>query len=383
MSARVLPGSTIGILGGGQLGRMMALSARSLGYRIACLDPDPKCGAHYVVEEHVVARFDDELAAEWLASKSQVVTLEIEKIGLGALEAVERRAPLRPGSAVLAIVQDRSKQRAWLKNQGFPQGAHGFASSAEELRSLLASLGGKAFVKAARGGYDGRGQYETTTAEDANKAWEYLGAEVVVAEEALTLEYELSVMVARNADGHTAVYPPSYNHHIDRILAWNVIPGAIDPKIAQEAQRIAVAIADAIGCVGLLATEFFVTGDGRLLVNELAPRPHNSFHATQAACATSQFEQAVRAVCNLPLGATDVVRPTAMANLLGDLWVDHAGVPPFERLLSLPGVRLFLYGKDDARRGRKMGHILASASSAEAARDLVLGAVKALEAPRA
>jgi 5-(carboxyamino)imidazole ribonucleotide synthase len=247
---------------------------------------------------------------------------------------------------------------------------------------LLGTLGGKAFVKAARGGYDGRGQYETKTPEDAGKAWEYLGAEVVVAEEALTLEYELSVMVARNADGHTAVYPASYNHHVDRILAWNVIPGAIDPKIAQEAQRIAVAIADAIGCVGLLATEFFVTGDGRLLVNELAPRPHNSFHATQAACATSQFEQAVRAVCNLPLGATDVVRPTAMANLLGDLWVDHAGVPPFERLLSLPGVRLFLYGKDDARRGRKMGHILASASSADAARDLVLGAVKALEAPR-
>ncbi len=379
MSAPILPGSTIGILGGGQLGRMMALSARSLGYRIACLDPDPHCGAHYVVEEHVVARFDDVLAAEWLASKSQVVTLEIEKIGLDALEAVERRAPLRPGAHVLAIVQDRAKQRAWLASQGFPQGAHGSASGADELRTLLAKLGGKAFVKAARGGYDGRGQYETKTPEDANKAWDYLGAEVVVAEEALTLEFELSVMVARNVDGHTAVFPASYNHHIDRILAWSVLPGAIDERIAAKAQEIAVSIANAIGCVGLLATEFFVTSDGRILVNELAPRPHNSFHATEAACATSQFEQAVRAVCNLPLGSTEVVRPTAMANLLGDLWVDHKGVPPFERLLSLPGVRLFVYGKDDARRGRKMGHILASAGSPDAARALVEEAVRRLE----
>ena len=379
MSAPILPGSTIGILGGGQLGRMMALSARSLGYRIACLDPDPHCGAHYVVEEHVVARFDDVLAAEWLASKSQVVTLEIEKIGLDALEAVERRAPLRPGAHVLAIVQDRAKQRAWLASEGFPQGAHGSASGADELRTLLAKLGGKAFVKAARGGYDGRGQYETKTPEDANKAWDYLGAEVVVAEEALTLEFELSVMVARNVDGHTAVFPASYNHHIDRILAWSVLPGAIDERIAAKAQEIAVSIANAIGCVGLLATEFFVTSDGRILVNELAPRPHNSFHATEAACATSQFEQAVRAVCNLPLGSTEVVRPTAMANLLGDLWVDHKGVPPFERLLSLPGVRLFLYGKDDARRGRKMGHILASAGSPDAARALVEEAVRRLE----
>ncbi len=379
MSAPILPGSTIGILGGGQLGRMMALSARSLGYRIACLDPDPHCGAHYVVEEHVVARFDDVLAAEWLASKSQVVTLEIEKIGLDALEAVERRAPLRPGAHVLGIVQDRAKQRAWLQSQGFPQGAHGSASGADELRTLLAKLGGKAFVKAARGGYDGRGQYETKTPEDANKAWEYLGAEVVVAEEALTLEFELSVMVARNVDGHTAVFPASYNHHIDRILAWSVLPGAIDERISAKAQEIAVSIANTIGCVGLLATEFFVTSDGRILVNELAPRPHNSFHATEAACATSQFEQAVRAVCNLPLGSTEVVRPTAMANLLGDLWVDHKGVPPFERLLSLPGVRLFLYGKDDARRGRKMGHILASAGSPDAARALVEEAVRRLE----
>lgn len=379
MSAPILPGSTIGILGGGQLGRMMALSARSLGYRIACLDPDPHCGAHYVVEEHVVARFDDVLAAEWLASKSQVVTLEIEKIGLDALEAVERRAPLRPGAHVLGIVQDRAKQRAWLASQGFPQGAHGSASGADELRTLLAKLGGKAFVKAARGGYDGRGQYETNTPEDANKAWEYLGAEVVVAEEALTLEFELSVMVARNVDGHTAVFPASYNHHIDRILAWSVLPGAIDERISAKAQEIAVSIANAIGCVGLLATEFFVTSDGRILVNELAPRPHNSFHATEAACATSQFEQAVRAVCNLPLGSTEVVRPTAMANLLGDLWVDHKGVPPFERLLSLPGVRLFVYGKDDARRGRKMGHILASAADPHDARRLVEEAVRRLE----
>ena len=378
MSPIVPPGSTIGILGGGQLGRMMALSARSLGYRIACLDPDPHCGAHYVVEEHVVASFDDVLAAEWLASKSQVVTLEVEKIGLAALEAVERRAPLRPGSRVLAIVQDRAKQRSWLRSHGFPQGNHGFASSVEELAAVLTKLGTKAFVKAARGGYDGRGQYETQTAEDATQAWSYLGAEVVVAEEALDLEFEMSVMVARNVDGHTAVFPASYNHHVKRILSWSVLPGTLDPKLAQQAQAIAVAIAEAINCVGLLATEFFVTRDGRILVNELAPRPHNSFHGTETACATSQFEQAVRAVCNLPLGSTEVVRPTAMANLLGDLWVDHGGVPPFERLLSLRGVRLFLYGKDDARRGRKMGHILASAPTAEEARKLVEAATRCL-----
>ena len=373
----VLPGGTIGILGGGQLGRMMALSARTLGFQVQALDPDPACPARSVVDQCYEADFSDTKAAAQLARACDVVTLEIEKIPLASLRAAAEHAPLRPSAAVLEMVQHRGRQKAWLVNNGFPVGPWRAADNVEELRAALEALGGRCFVKAAEGGYDGRGQVLVKTAGEAQQAWSELGALSVVAEAALDLEAELSVLVARSPRGETAVYPPAFNHHEERILAWSLLPGPLPAQVAAKATEIARDMANAVQVEGLLVVELFLLKDGRVLVNELAPRPHNSFHATEVACLTSQFEQAVRAVCNLPLGSVEVVRPAAIVNLLGDLWMSEQG-PRFEQVLAMPGVRLHLYGKRDARKGRKMGHLSAVGSTPEDALARVKAAAQAL-----
>jgi 5-(carboxyamino)imidazole ribonucleotide synthase len=373
----VLPGGTIGILGGGQLGRMMALSARTLGFQVQALDPDPACPARWVVDQCYTADFNDTKAAAQLARSCDVVTLEIEKIPLASLRAAADQAPLRPSAAVLGMVQHRGRQKAWLAKNGFPVGPWSLQGDAEELGKAIAELGGRCFVKSCEGGYDGRGQVEVTSAADAPQAWRDLGERAVVAEAALDLQSELSVLVARNPNGETVVYPPAYNHHEERILAWSLLPGPMPPEVASKAQEIARDMANTLQVEGLLVVEMFLLKDGRLLVNELAPRPHNSFHATEVACLTSQFEQAVRAVCNLPLGSVEVVRPAAIVNLLGDLWLREGG-PRFEQVLSMQGVRLHLYGKREARKGRKMGHLSAVGSTPEEALARVKAASQAL-----
>jgi 5-(carboxyamino)imidazole ribonucleotide synthase len=356
--APILPGATIGILGGGQLGRMTAMAARSLGFHVHCLDPDERCASRFVVERCLMANFDDDFAAADLARHCQVVTLEIEKVALASLEAARRYAPVRPGTAVLSIVQDRGKQRAWLAEKGLPQGPWRLATSVDELARAGRELGPDGFVKATSGGYDGRSQARLAGPEDAPKAWAELGAKPVVVERALEIEQELSVLVARSPSGAIEVYPPALNHHEERILAWSVIPGPLPDELARRAMDMAREIAVAIEVEGLLVVELFLTKDGQLLVNELAPRPHNSFHSTEIACLTSQFEQHVRAVCDLPLGSAELVRPAAIRNLLGDLWLGDRS-PSFDRALELRGVRLHLYGKRVARPGRKMGHLSA------------------------
>ena len=361
---RLLPGSTIGILGGGQLGRMTAMAARELGYHIRVLDPDPSCAARFVVEEHIVAPFDDDVAAAWLAHRSDVVTLEIEKVSLGSLDAAAKHAPVRPSRDVLAIIQDRAAQKTWLDKGGFPIGPYRVIESAKALAEAITALGGACFVKSATGGYDGRGQVEVTRADEAESAFAALGGGKCVVERALEIEAELSVLVARSPSGELAVYDPAKNHHEHRILAWSVIPAPIEKGLAARATDIGRALANAIRIEGLLVVELFVTLDG-LLVNELAPRPHNSFHATQIACSASQFEQHARAVCDLPLGSTATLRPAAIVNILGDLWTPEP--PAFAEALALPGVRLHLYGKRGARPGRKMGHLSATASTPEEA----------------
>lgn len=371
MGKPILPGATIGILGGGQLGRMTALAARDMGYRLRTLDPDPQCAARYVVEEHVVGSFDDADAAGWLARSSDVVTLEIEKIAPESLDRAAKYAPVRPSRQVLEVIQDRAKQKDFLAGKGIPVGAYRVASSVEELAAALEVLGGVCFVKAAHGGYDGRGQVETRSSSDAAQAFADLGAARVVAEQALSIECELSVMVARRPSGEIAVYPVAQNHHESRILAWSVLPAIQSPTLAARAVEIARATAEAFQVEGLLCIELFVV-DGEVLVNEVAPRPHNSYHTSTVACETSQFEQLVRAVCDLPLGSTRVVRPAAIFNLLGDLW-RNGSAPPFAQVLELSGVRLFLYGKAP-RPGRKMGHISASADTPEKAVALVMQA---------
>ena len=382
MSA-LLPGATIGIFGGGQLGRMMAMAARGMGYRILVLDPDPGCPARFVVDGCIEAAWDDSRGAAMLARGCDVVTLEIEQIGEHSMASAATFCPVRPGGALLAIIQDRIEQKNWLRKHGFPVGEYRAVRTLEELRAAIEDLGGPCFCKSATGGYDGRGQGKVgfgagaVTEADICGAWEALGEGPGVVEKAIELEREISVMVARSPRGEVKVYPAAWNHHENQILDWSVIPAAISEGLESKARKIAEEIADTFQLEGLLAVEMFVTRDGGLLVNELAPRPHNSYHESERACVTSQFEQAIRAVCDLPLGDVDVVQPAAIANLLGDLWLNADGSARevcFDKALAVPGVRLHLYEKLKPRKGRKMGHLSAVGSSVDEAVTRVLRA---------
>ena len=368
----VLPGGTIGILGGGQLGRMAALAARALGYRIHVLDPDRACAASPVADRVVAAPFDDADAAADLARGVDVVTLEIEKIPAASLAAAARHAPLRPSASVLGVVRDRAVQKEWLAAHGFPLGDFRVARDARALVAASADFGDDCFAKVTFGGYDGRGQARIASRADAEGAWELLGGLPCVVERAVPLAAELSVLVARRPRGEVAVHPPALNTAANRVLDWSVIPAPLEPAVLREAERIGRGLAESLAVEGLLAVELFLDATRRVLVNELAPRPHNTFHHTQAACLTSQFEQFVRAVCDVPLGATDVLRPSACANLLGDLWAH--GTPDFAGALAIPGVQIHLYGKGEGRPGRKMGHINASAPTTDEAVARVLEA---------
>jgi len=353
----ILPPATIGILGGGQLGRMTALAARAMGYRVQVLDPDADCAARPVVDRVVAAPFDDPAGAAELARACDVITLEIEQIGPAALEAALAHAPLRPGAEVLRIVQHRGRQRRWLAEHGFPVGPYALVTSAAALADAAASIGPSLFVKSCQGGYDGRSQLRFAAGDDAGQAFDQLGQRESVAEQALDLALELSVLVARRAGGaEIVVYPPAVNHHERQVLTWSVLPGELPTGVASRAQDIARGIAESLHLEGILAVEMFLLRDGRLLVNELAPRPHNSYHASELGSPTSQFEQLVRAVCDLPLGAVQPSRPAAIVNLFGDLWAE-GGAPDFAAALTVPQTRLFLYGKRNARPGRKMGHL--------------------------
>ena len=387
MSA-LLPGATIGIFGGGQLGRMIAMAARGMGYRILVLDPDPGCPARFVVDGCIEAGWDDSRGAAMLARGCDVVTLEIEQIGEHSMASAATFCPVRPGGALLAVIQDRIEQKNWLRKHGFPVGGFRAVRSLDQLRQAIADLGGRCFCKSATGGYDGRGQGKvgfTANADpetEARGAWEALGEGPGVVEQAIELEREISVMVARNPSGEVKVYPAAWNHHENQILDWSVIPAAIPAEMEAHARQVAAEIADTFQLEGLLAVEMFVTKDGELLVNELAPRPHNSYHESERACITSQFEQAVRAVCDLPLGEVDVVQPAAIANLLGDLWLKPDGSPrqpAFDKALAVPGVRLHLYEKLKPRKGRKMGHLSAVGATSAEAVERVLRAKAALD----
>lgn len=371
MSA-IAQGSTIGILGGGQLGRMTAMAARSMGYRVQVMDPDPSCPARFVVDACFVGSWEDARAAADLARGCDVITLEIEQISLASLDAAARHAPVRPGRDILAMVQDRIRQKNWLRDHDFPVGPYRAIYSEEDLRQAIEEFGGRIYLKRAQGGYDGRGQMKLEPGSDAGKAWRALGEQPCVAEQAFDLESEVSVMVARNPSGEVLAYPAATNHHEQQILVWSALPSSIPAMLENRAQELATTMACQLKLEGLLAVEMFVTTGESLFVNELAPRPHNSYHASQRCCVTSQFEQAVRAVCDLPLGDVRIMRPAAIANLLGDLWLK--GEPRFERALAVPEVSLHLYEKHTARAGRKMGHLSATADTAEEAVARVLEA---------
>jgi 5-(carboxyamino)imidazole ribonucleotide synthase len=356
------PGATIGILGGGQLGRMTGMAARSLGYDVHVLDPDPNCPASAIASRTISAKFDDAAAAASLAERCAVVTLEIEQIGTDALAAVAARTPLRPSAAAVHIIQDRIRQKQWLAASGFPVGPFRAVSSRDESVAAFESLG-RCIFKSTSGGYDGRGQIRVATADAAATAWAALGERPCLVEQFLDIEGEISMLVARRPASASTVqpeqiaFPPAFNHHEHGILDWSVLPAGVRADAVRQGESVATGIAIALGIEGLIAVEMFLLRDGRLLVNELAPRPHNTFHSTERGCATSQFEQLVRAICDLPLGSTELLRPAAIANLLGDLWTN--GAPDFAASLAVPTVRLHLYGKTSARPGRKMGHLSA------------------------
>ena len=369
-AAPILPGATIGFLGGGQLGRMTALAARSMGYDVHVLDPEAACATRPIASRVITAAFSDVEAAVDLAKQCDVITLEIEQIHPDVLAAVADHAPVRPGRDPVYIIQERIRQKAWLSAQGFPLGAFAATESSEALADAVRTFG-PSIAKSTHGGYDGRGQARLSSPDQAAAAWESRGGRTCLVEQHVDIDYEISVLVARRPSGEAAAYPPSRNHHTSGILTWAVAPAVIADEMTTRAQTLALAIAERIGIVGLLAVECFVTRAGELLVNELAPRPHNTYHHTERGFATSQFEQLVRAICDLPLGSTALLAPSAIVNLLGDVWL-HETPPDIVHALEVDGTRLHLYGKSGARAGRKMGHLSAVGDSAQQALSRVL-----------
>jgi len=361
----ILPGATLGMLGGGQLGRMFTVAARTMGYRVMVIDPDAASPAGRIADEHLQAGYEDAAALDRLARECAAVTTEFENVPATTLEVLARRCVVRPGSRAVAITQDRIHEKTFLRDHGFATAPFAVVRSSADLEDAFAELGGPAILKVARFGYDGKGQAVVRNLREAQAAWNAMKHEPCVLEKRVPLDTEVSVVLARGIDNEFALYPVCENTHAHGILDVTVAPARLSAKCVREVQTQARRIAARLEYVGVLAVEFFVSR-GRLLVNEIAPRPHNSGHYTIDACITSQFEQQVRALCGLPLGDTRLLTPVAMVNLLGDLW--SGGTPRWERILQHPRAKLHLYGKHEPRPGRKMGHYTCLAASAARAR---------------
>ncbi len=365
MSQVLLPGATLGVLGSGQLGRMFAIAARRLGYRVHVLSPEDDTPTGQVADVELQARYDDLDAIARFAREVSVVTFEFENVPAATTEVAERYAPVRPGGAVLHTTQNRLREKNFLRDSGIPVAPFAAVGNQRELTEAIEQLGLPAILKTASWGYDGKGQVRIERAEDAARAWAALGTDEAILEAFIDFEGELSIVAVRGCRGEFAYYGPLDNTHRNHILDVTFAPSAIRPSTHNQAVEIARTIVERLELVGVLCVELFLQPDGSLLVNELAPRPHNSGHLTIDACVSCQFEQQVRAVCGLPLGSTRLHTPAAMANLLGDLW--EAGEPDWAAALAQPDVKLHLYGKTEPRRGRKMGHLTALAATAEEA----------------
>ena len=362
MERPLLPGGTIGILGGGQLGRMSAIAARRLGYKVKTFDPSAQACAAAIADEHITAEWSDTEALTRFAQGCGRITLEFENIPPATVEFVAQSVPSHPSANVLATCQNRRREKEFLRASGIPCANFAVVASLAELQAAVKSIGFPCVLKTADFGYDGKGQVKLPTAEaDLATAWNKMGGAVGVLEAWVPFQMEISVLVARTVDGRTAVYDPAENIHRNHILHLSISPARISEATAAEARALALSIADKIQLVGLLAVEMFVK-DGRIVVNELAPRPHNSGHQTFDANETSQFEQHIRAVCGLPLGGTKPLQPAVMLNLLGDLW-KNGQEPDWTLVLADPSAKLHLYDKGKAAPGRKMGHVTVTAST--------------------
>jgi 5-(carboxyamino)imidazole ribonucleotide synthase len=368
-SKQIKPGATIGILGGGQLGRMIALAGRAMGYRFVTMDPtaDAPCGQ--AADRQIVASYDDVEAAMQLAAVSDVISYEFENVDARVAEVLESKSYVPQGSRLLRITQNRIREKTAIQDMGIPVAPFRVVASLADLEQAVRDLGLPAVMKTATGGYDGKGQWVLRSEDELAEAFETLekaGTELIV-EKFVPFQMELSVIAARNPDGELAVFPTAENVHRENILHLTIVPARVSDEVRARAEDIARTIVEKLDVVGLLAIEMFLTADGELYVNELAPRPHNSGHYTMEACVTSQFEQHVRAVCNLPLGATDLLSPVVMVNILGE----HLE-PVLERIDVLPrSAKLHLYGKADSKPKRKMGHLNVLAPNVEEALDLI------------
>jgi 5-(carboxyamino)imidazole ribonucleotide synthase len=365
------PGAWLGLLGGGQLGRMFTMAAQSMGYHVVVLDPGSDAPAGSVADQHICADYIDPAALEQLASRCAAATTEFENVPAQALRFLSRHCVVSPSAHSVAMAQDRIAEKAFLTSIGLEVAQYKAIQQASDLDAgAVALLPG--ILKRSRLGYDGKGQARVSTLEEARAAYLRLGGEPCVLERLLSLELEVSVVVARGFDGAVLTWPVAENQHAHGILDVSIVPARISPTLAERARAAAVTVAARLDYCGVLCVEFFVLRDGRLLANEIAPRPHNSGHYSIDACITSQFEQQARVLCGLPLGATELHGPAVMVNLLGDLWA--SGEPNWQHVLRHSRAKLHLYGKAEARPGRKMGHYTVLADSVEAALGLALEA---------
>lgn len=393
MSRRtVLPGTTsadgrpatLGVMGGGQLGRMFVQAAQRMGYLTAVLDPDPTSPAGLVSPYHIQADYLDEQGLAQLMQRSSAITTEFENVPAAALVTLGSQRPVAPSADAVAICQDRAMEKAQFTLSGVPCAPYAVIATAEQLQAVDESLL-PGILKTARLGYDGKGQVRVNTRTELAAAWSQLQQAACVLEALLPLAHEISVVLARSSQGDMVNFPVQENLHRQGILAVTQVPAPNVPQAVQhQAVAAARALAQSMGYVGVLCAEFFVLQDGRLVANELAPRPHNSGHYTIDACDVSQFDLQVRTLAGLPLVPPSLLAPAVMLNLLGDVWFDQAGAvrtPPWSAVLALPGVHLHLYGKLSARRGRKMGHLTVIAATASAAQAVALQACELLGIP--
>ncbi len=370
-SKMILPGSTLGVFGGGQLGRMFTHAAQRLGYRVVVFTDEIDSPASQSANDTIHFDYLDPIAVRDFANSVDVITFEFENIALEAVARAAEIVPVRPSVEILGVAQHRLREKRTLRDLGYPVTPFYEIRSSHDINPAAAELGWPMVIKTANWGYDGKGQRKVATWNEANDAVELLGPEPLIAEKLISFVAEVSIIVARNASGDIAIYPMFTNSHANHILDVTSVPASPElGEIAKQARAIGLGIADSLRLEGLICVEFFVDGNWQLMINEIAPRPHNSGHLTIEACPTSQFEQQVRAICNLPLGDTTLLKPAAMANLLGDVWGSSS--PHFEHVFAEKNAFLHLYGKQTARLGRKMGHITTLAETATEAAELAM-----------
>jgi len=372
----VLPGATIGVMGGGQLGRMFALAARRMGYRVHVFTSEENSPAGQLSDFVTVAEYDDEKAVRRFARSVHVLTFEFENIPGDTVEWCSHEIEVRPTGAILHTTQNRLREKLFLRENGFPLAAFRAVNSAGELESALEQIGRPAILKTAAWGYDGKGQQAINSRVDIDEIWSARSGDELILEKAIDFDSEISAIVARDPKGKLQTFPIAENVHENHILDVTIVPARVSEALKKAAAELAESVAQKLELVGILAVEMFVEKSGDLIVNELAPRPHNSGHWSIEGCATSQFEQHLRAVCGLPLGSVELLKPCAMSNLLGDVW--RFGEPNWLAALAEPNIHLHLYGKSEARPRRKMGHLTAVADSADDAAEQVRRARKSL-----